>query len=189
MTGRATTGLAVAAGHATATHHGFFDGFGWNEAATIIAAIAAAAIAASIAVLGYGHQRRAERRAERATLYARAIAVVEDYLEGPYRIRRKDGTNETRHAITSAISDVKSAISLHQGLLELHAPATVSSAYNAFVTAGIAEAGPQMTAAWRANATTSDAQVPLGVGYDRSDSDQKRADLVAAMTADLRRFD
>jgi hypothetical protein len=46
-----------------------------------------------------------------------------------------------------------------------------------------------MTAAWRANATTSDAQVPLGVGYDRSDSDQKRADLVAAMTADLRRFD
>lgn len=189
MTGTDFGRLTAASASSAGQHHRLFDGFGWSEGATIIAAVAAAAIAAVIAVLGYGHQRKAERRAERATLYARAIAAVEDYLEGPYRIRRKDGTNETRRAITSAISDTKSTISLHQALLELHAPGTVSGAYRSFVDAAIAEAGPQMTAAWQAQPTTSDAQVPLGTGYDRSDSNQQRAALIAAMKADLRRFD
>jgi hypothetical protein len=76
-----------------------------------------------------------------------AIAAVEDYLEGPYRIRRRDDTAESRFAITSAISNTKTAISLHQALVEMHAPTAVSDAYNAFVAAAQQDAGPQMTAA------------------------------------------
>ena len=168
-----------------AAHGGFFDGFGWSTAGPIIAAVTAATIAATIAVIGYSRQRRAERRAERANLYAQAIAAVEDYLEAPYRIRRKDGTPTTRHAITSHISDVKSRISLHQALLELHAPTVVPTAYNAFVEAAQEEAGPQMTDAWHAPPTKADAQVPLGVAFDRTNSNTSRSTVLATMKADL----
>jgi hypothetical protein len=168
---------------------GIFASFTWNEGATIVAAFGAAAIAAVIAVIGYGHQRRAERRAERATLYGHAIAAVEDYLEGPYRIRRRDDTAESRFAITSDFSDTKTAISLHQALVEMHAPNAVSDAYNAFVAAAQREAGPQMTAAWNTHPTTIDEQVPLGKAYDRSASDEARAALILAMKADLGSLD
>jgi hypothetical protein len=169
----------------TTTDHGFFDRFGWSTAGPIIAAVTAATIAATIAVVGYTRQRRAERRAERANLYAQAIAAVEDYLEAPYRIRRKDGTATTRHAITSHISGVKSRISLHQALLELHAPTAVWTAYDAFVKAAQEEAGPQMTDAWHAPRIKADTQVPLGVGYDRTNSNTTRSTVIAAMKADL----
>jgi hypothetical protein len=87
-----------------------------GAAARVRRDIRAAFGAAVIAVIGYGHQRRAERRTERATLYGHAIAAVEDYLEGPYRIMRRDDSAESRFAITNAISDSKTAISLHQAL-------------------------------------------------------------------------
>lgn len=179
-----TTTTALLAPGGSAHHLGIFDGFTWGNGTTIMAA----AIAAFIAVVGYSRQRKAERRAERATLYGNAIAAVENYLEGPYRIHRKDGSKETRFAITSATSDAKSAISLHQALLEMHAPPEVCAAYYAFVDAAIAEAGPQMTAAWMVNAITTDDQVPLGVGYARTDSDAKRATLVTTMKVDLTRL-
>lgn len=155
----------------------FFDGFTWAQGATIIAAI----IAALIAVIGYSIQRKAARRGERATLYGNALAAVEDYLEGPYRVRRKDGTDATRFVISDALSDVKAKISKNTALLEMHAPPEVVTAYATFVTAAREEAGPQLTDAWAADATDADAEVPLGVPYDRSNSDVSRADLVAAM--------
>jgi hypothetical protein len=166
-----------------------FSGFTWTEGTTLLAAFGAAAIAAAIAVIGYGRQRRAERRSQRATLYGHAIAAVEAYLEAPYRIRRKDNTSETRFAITSAISDTKTAISLHQALLELHAPATVSKAYNTFATAAQREAGPQMTEAWNAKPTIEDNQVRLGNAYERTASNSARDALITAMKADLGKLD
>ena len=175
------TGLSVAGFFVC----GIFTGFTWAEGAGILAAWGAAAIAAVIAVIGYSRQRRAQRRSERATLYGRAIAAVEDYLEAPYRIRRRDTTPEARFAITTAISDTKAAISLHQALLEMHAPTVVTDAYDRFVTAARAEAGPQMTEAWNTPLTTKDRQVPLGQAYARAASDAARAELISAMKADL----
>jgi hypothetical protein len=89
-----TTTIALAAGEATGHHHGFFVGFTWSEGATIIAA----ALAASIAVIGYTVQRKITRRSERADLYGNAIAAVEAYLEGPYRIRRNAVPSRSRSA-------------------------------------------------------------------------------------------
>jgi len=164
------------------THHGFFNGFTWSEGATIIAA----ALAAVIAVVGYTIQRKITRRSERADLYGNAIGAVEAYLEGPYRIRRKINDPANWFAISSALSDAKTAISHHQALLEMHAPADVVTAYREFATAAIREAGPQMTAAWGAPPIQAPTDVPLGTGYDRIDSDAKRTAMVAAMAADLK---
>lgn len=181
------TRTIVVAGAKTTHHHsGIFAGFGWSDGATIIAAVAAAVIAALIAVIGYSVQRKITRRSERADLYGNAIGAVEAYLEGPYRIRRKINDSSNWFALSSGLSDAKTAMSHHRALLEMHAPDDVTSAYKEFVFAAIGEAGPQMTAAWNANPMTSHRDVPLGTGYDRSVSDAKRADLVAVMAEDLK---
>jgi hypothetical protein len=177
-----TTTTILAAGKASARHDGFFDGFTWSEGATIIAA----ALAAVVAVIGYTVQRKIARRSERADLYGNAIAAVEAYLEGPYRIRRKTDDRGNWFAISSALSDAKTAISHHQALLQMHAPAAVSTAYDAFARAAIIEAGPQMTAAWGRPPIAAETDVPLGTGYDRNASDAKRSLMVNAMAADLR---
>lgn len=163
-----------------------FDGFNWSDGATIIAAVLAALIAALIAVIGYTIQRKITRRSERADLYGNAIGAVEAYLEGPHRIRRKTNDPNNWFQLSSALSDAKSSISHHQALLEMHAPADVVVAFADFVAAAIREAGPQMTAAWNAPPITDRTDVPLGVGYSRSQSDARREVLVTAMAQDLK---
>jgi len=162
--------------------HGFFYGFGWSQGAVIIAAI----IAASIAVIGYTIQRKIARRSERANLYGNAIGAVEAYLEGPYRIRRKTNDPNNWFALSSALSDTKTAISHHQALLEMHAPVRVVTAFKNFAKAAIREAGPQMTAAWGATIASVPTAVPIGARYERTDSDLTRLELVKAMAADLK---
>lgn len=166
-----------------AANHGFFDGFTWAQGATIVAAV----LAAVIAVIGYTIQRKISRRAERADLYGNAIASVEAYLEAPYRIRRKIDDPGNWFMISSSISDAKTAMSHQQALLEMHAPGAVVTAYKEFVSAAIAEAGPQMTDAWSEPVVTAPTQIPLGAGnaYGRAESDAKRKALVNAMAIDL----
>lgn len=163
-----------------------FDAFDWSDGATIIAAVLAALIAALIAVIGYTIQRKITRRSERADLYGNAIGAVEAYLEGPYRIRRKTNDPNNWFQLSSALSDAKTAISHHQALLEMHAPADVVTAFEDFAAAAIREAGPQMTAAWSEPPISAPTDVPLGTGYDRSQSDVERSVLVAAMAEDLK---
>lgn len=157
-------------------------GIGWPEGATLLAA----AIAAIIAVIGYTVQRKVARRTERADLYAKAIGAVEAYLEGPYRIRRKIDDPANWFALSSSLSDAKTAISHHVALLEMHAPVSVQTTYDAFVKAALRDAGPQMTDAWHKNPITSHHDIPLGAGYERAGADAARDKVVEAMSADLR---
>lgn len=136
------------------------DHFTWDHAATLLAAVLAALIAVVVALFGYRSSQQTARRERRAGIYAEALRAVEDYLEGPYRIRRRDGSAEQRTAITTFLSDVKSRHNYYQGLLRLHGPAAVADAYDSFVAAAIAEAGPQMTQARQLAPVRRDNQVP-----------------------------
>jgi hypothetical protein len=159
--------------------------FTWDHLSTLIAGIGAALVAAVVAVLGYRAQQGHARDERRAAMYAEALRAVEDYLEGPYRIRRRDGSPEQRAQITTWLSDVKSRISYHRALMDLHAPGGVGQYYDDFVLTAQREAGPQMTAAWSEPPTVDDADVPLGSAYDRSGSDRARRRVVDAMRAEL----
>lgn len=159
--------------------------FTWGDVATLAAAIVAALVAAGVAVWGYRVQQGHARAERRAAMYAEALRAVEDYLEGPYRIRRRDGSRAQRAQITTWLSDVKSRINYHRALMDLHAPKAVGQYYDDFVGAAQREAGPQMTEAWSAKPTAADVDVPLGKGYDRSASDRARCRVVDAMRADL----
>ncbi len=152
-----------------------------------LAAMAAAVIAATAAVRAYKTQQAETRRQQKATFYAEAVRAVEDYMEAPYRIRRRDGSAAARRELTQHLSDVKSRISFYTAWMAIHGTAAVAAAYDAFVLAARAEAGQQMTTAWRNKPTKKDRDVPLGSALPRARTGAARAALLAAMKADLDR--
>lgn len=151
---------------------GGLDDFTWAQVVPLAAALINAARA---------------RRESLTTLYGDALGAVAEYLEGPYRILRKDGEASTRFAITSKLSDVKTSIDHHQALLRLHADPAVADAYDLFVNAAKAEVGQQMHDAWEASPVTTDAGVNLNVALPREASNKKRDLAVEMMQAHLRR--
>lgn len=160
-----------------------FDRFTWDHAATLLAAAIGAGIAVAVAVLTYLSTQRAARRERQAAVYAEALRSVEDYLEGPYRIRRR-GKDEGPE-ITRWLSDVKSRNNYYQGLLRLHGPAAVADAFDAFVEAAIREAGPQMTDAWHRPRLRRDRDMPLGEAYPRADADEAKKAVIEQMAHSL----
>jgi len=147
--------------------------------------LAAALIAAAGVVITLLVNAARSRRDTLATLYADALGAVAEYLEGPYRILRKDGERSTRFAITSKLSDVKTSIDHNQALLRLHARPGVSNAYDAFVVAAKKEAGKQMHEAWKVPPVTTDDGVNLNVALPRGDAETARTRLVEVMQGDL----
>jgi hypothetical protein len=149
--------------------------------------LSGAVIAASAVVLTLLVNAARTRHESWATLYADALGAVAEYLEGPYRILRKDGQASTRLAITSKLSDVKAAIDHSQALLRLLCDAGVADAIDHYVMVAKQEAGQQMHDAWLADPVTVDAGVNLNVALPRDRSAAARALLVEVMQAHLRR--
>jgi len=156
--------------------------FAWTQAATLAGALIAASMVVLTLIINAAHARRDAL----ASLYADALGAVSDYLEGPYRILRKDGAASTRFAITNQLSDVKSAIDHRQAMLRLQAPPQIADAYDDYVNAAKREAGRQMHDAWLKDPVTVDAGVNLGVSLPRANSDAARYRLCELMQADQR---
>lgn len=150
----------------------------WDGIATLIAG----ALAALVVLIGYFIQQWLARKERRAGVYSEALRAVEDYLEAPYRIRRKDGSDSTRQMLVQHVSDVQSRIAYYSRLLEMHAPTKVNLAYAALVASARAEAGPQMSAGWRAKPMRRDSDVPLMKRFDRSRSDAAMAVVLSCMS-------
>jgi hypothetical protein len=148
-------------------HSAGMPGLTWDGIATIVAAI----IAAIVVVAGYVVQQRISRRQHQATIYSQAIQAVEDYVQAPYRIQRKDGSSETRQILIRDVSDIQSRLAYFESMLEINAPDQIAAAYRDLVQAARNEAGTQMTAAWRAKPIRSGRDVPLTTRFDRSRTD------------------
>ncbi|GAA2999668.1 hypothetical protein [Actinokineospora diospyrosa] len=145
-------------------------------------------VAATVAVRVYKAQQKEQRRQAKAEFYAEAVRAVEDYMECPYRILRKDGSAAARREITQHISDVKSRISFYTALLAIHGTPEVRAAYDTFVAAAQREAGPQMTAAWDTKPVKKDTGVPLRTApLPRVVTDVARAGLLNTLKDDLDR--
>lgn len=149
----------------------------WDGIATIIAAL----VGAGIIVCGFVHERKLQARARRAEAYAGALQAVSDYLEAPYRIRRRTGSHEDRFALTAHVSEIQSRLDFYAAHLELVAPPEVHKAYMALVAAAKSEAGQQMSVAWRAKPTRRDRDVPILNPYPHTRSNAGRDATLAAM--------
>ncbi|PWB98181.1 hypothetical protein [Homoserinimonas hongtaonis] len=145
------------------------------------AAIIAAGIAATVVLIGYLVQQWFARKERRAAIFSEALRAVEDYLEAPYRIQRKDRSDATRQILVTHISDIQSRISYHQALLGIYGPQKVADGYARLVEAARAEAGNQMTTAWREKPMRKGDEVPLVKRFDRTKSDQEKSALLKIM--------
>ncbi|RJQ79458.1 hypothetical protein D5S17_10635 [Pseudonocardiaceae bacterium YIM PH 21723] len=167
----------------------FWGSFTAGTVATLLGAVTTlivGVIAATVAIKAYRTQQQEIRRQHRASFYAEALRAVEDYMECPYRILRKDGSSEARREITQHISDVKSRISFYTGWIEIHGTPEVRATYDAFVTTAQREAGPQMTAAWETKPVRRDRDVPLRTSpLPRVATDIARSRLLTVLQTNL----
>jgi hypothetical protein len=148
-----------------------------DGAATIIAAV----LGASVVVAGYVVQQRATRHERRAAIYSDAIRAVEDYLEAPFLVLRREETKPALRELTTHISDIQSRISYYGALLRVYAPPNVAGEYATFIAAARREAGTAMTAAWNTDPIRRGADVPLGNRFGRNDSDAALTRLISKM--------
>jgi len=156
-------------------------GFEHGDWATIIAA----GVAALVVVVGYIVAQAQARQERRAKAFAEALGAVEDYMECPYRIRRRPNSDPaTRQGITSAISDIQSRIAFHEAWLQVETP-LVAGKYSDLVRAARKEAGSEMQKAWLAPPLGTDAATNLGERLDRPKTDAARTEVVSAMRRQL----
>lgn len=156
---------------------------GWTWAQT--AALIVPCIALIGAYLAYNFNQRAVRRERRAKTFAEALTTVEEYLEMPYRIRRRpESSSSVRQQLTDEVSGLLARMAFHQAWLQIEASA-VAESYSALVAAARAEAGAQMSLAWQQPPITTDVGMNLGVPYPRDQSIAARATCIAMMRRHL----
>lgn len=150
----------------------------WDGVATLIAA----GIAALVVVVGYFVQQAIARAAKRSDLYARAMQAIEEYVEGPYVVRRRDGSATARMSITTHLSEVQSRLRYFESALNQDAPTSLSRAYADLVKTARREAGGQMSNAWTSRPTRRDRHVPLVKSLPQPEIDRAKAKVLALMT-------
>ncbi|MET4920983.1 hypothetical protein P3L51_01135 [Streptomyces sp. PSRA5] len=156
---------------------------GWTWAQTT------ALIVPFIAVFGgfltYALNQRAASRERRAKTFAEALTAVEEYLEMPYRIRRRPESSAlVRQQLTDEVSGLLARMAFHQAWLQIEA-STVAGHYTTLVATARAEAGTQMSLAWQQLPITSDDGMNLGSAYPRDRSNAARAACIDVMRRHL----
>ncbi|KND26587.1 hypothetical protein [Streptomyces stelliscabiei] len=158
---------------------------GWTWAQT--AALIVPFIALFGAFLTYALNQRAVRKERRAKTFAEALTAVEEYLEMPYRIRRRPKSSSTvRQQLTDEVSGLLARMAFHQAWLQIEASA-VAGPYATLVATATAraEAGAQMRLAWDQPPITTDSGMNLGVPYPRDRSNAARAECIEVMRSHL----
>ncbi|MDG9725275.1 MULTISPECIES: hypothetical protein [unclassified Streptomyces] len=157
------------------------SGWTWTQTAALIVPC----IALLGAYLTYTLAQRAVRRESRAKTFAEALTTVEEYLEMPYRIRRRpESSPAVRQQLTDEVSGLLARMAFHQAWLQIEASA-VAGPYSALVATARAEAGAQMSLAWQQPPITTDCGMNLGVPYPRDRSIAARANCIAMMRRHL----
>ena len=129
---------------------------------SVIAALVVGVSAVASAVLAYLlGQRRASVERKR-TLCAEAIADALQWLELPYRIRRRpDNTPQTLTALGDRINDLRERLQFHEKWLRIEIPQSVAS-YQRLVGEVIAAARQEIENAWNASPAQSASNMNVG---------------------------
>jgi hypothetical protein len=157
---------------------------GWAQATALIVPVVTIAGAVIGVVVTYALNQRAGRRERQARAFAEALAVIEDYANMPYRIRRRQP--EARHEISVELDKIQSRIAFQHAWLQIEAP-EVAAAYDRLVRAARSEAGEQMKKAWTQPPPSLDEEMSLGGTYPRAEIDAARSLCITAMCIALGR--
>ena len=127
---------------------------GWFTSA-ILAALVSAAVAL-VTVAWNGRRNRLDRQRQ---LFAEALGAVMAYREYVFIVRRRpDDDAQTRHSITSELSQVQAQLNTFRGQLLVEAP-RVGRRYMELVDATRSTVGMLIHAAWDTPPITSDSAV------------------------------
>ncbi|MEU5411247.1 MULTISPECIES: hypothetical protein [Streptomyces] len=155
---------------------------GWSWAQTT--ALTVPVIALLGVYITYTLNQRAVRRERRSKTFAEALTAVEEYLEMPYRIRRRPDLPEARRELTDEVSSILARMAFHQAWLQIEA-SSVAGPYATLVATARAEAGVQMSVAWLHAPITSDSGMNLGTAYSRERSNAAKTACITAMRRHL----
>jgi len=171
----------IVSAQGTHSDGGWFTGDRLVAVATIVAAL----MMAAVAIRAYRVQQRRARDERYARAFAEAIQAVEDYLETPYRIRRRPPRSPAiRFELTGLVSDIQSRIAFHEAWLTTMSP-LIARAYRELIVAARQDAGPQMTAAGHSPPTRRDGAVPIGQRYEHPLANAAKERCLAAMQKEL----
>jgi len=131
---------------------------------TVAVALLGILVTAVVAVFGYLHTARVNRRERVAQELAQALRAVGDYQDLPFRVRRRPASApETRAGFAERISDIHSRLDFHSAWLGVAAP-PVAVLFDTLVKTVREEVGPHVKAAWREPLITEDDGMNLGLG-------------------------
>ncbi|MEW2582101.1 hypothetical protein [Streptomyces virginiae] len=128
--------------------------------------------------------QRAARRERRSRTFAEAMTAVEEYLEMPYRIRRRPASPDARRELTDEASSLLARMAFHHAWLQIEASA-VAEPYAALVAAARSEAGAHMSEGWEQPPIDTDSGMNLGIAYSRDRSNTARAACIRVMRRHL----
>jgi hypothetical protein len=157
--------------------------------AVLIAAgiqFAATVVAATVAIYfgsSYRQQSRLAREQTRSRIHTEALQTIHDYIEAPYRVRRRDGSAAARMELTNRISDIQLRLKYYEDLLRLESTKQVADSYAAATAAARQEAGSAITKAWRIRPTKRDRDVPIRQRIPMPETDLLIAETRNAMRA------
>jgi hypothetical protein len=125
----------------------------------------AAIVAGLVALVGYSLTQLANRQERKRKLYAEALAAVREYEELPFRIRRRQASdNATRAALGEQISDTFKLLRFHLAYLQIDS-LEVGTAYADLVERTKRFGGPYRDTAWKEPVIRSDDEMKLGTVY------------------------
>lgn len=155
---------------------------GWSWAQTVALIVPVMALVGVFVT--YMLNQRSMRRERRSKAFAEALTVVEEYLEMPYRIRRRPASPDVRRELTDEASSLLARMAFHQAWLQIEA-SEVAGPYAALVASARAEAGVHMSEAWQQPPIETDNGMNLGSAYQRDQSNRARALCIESMRRHL----
>jgi hypothetical protein len=106
------------------------------------------AAAALVALIGYMVNQYVTRNERRRRIYAEALAVVFEYQELPYRIRKRQDSLASCSEIALKVSDVFEQLSFYRYLTSFEST-LVGQAYGVLIDVTQDQGGPYRDSAWR----------------------------------------
>jgi hypothetical protein len=123
-------------------------------------ALSTAIIAGAVALTGYLLNQLANWRESKSRLFAEALAVIYEYQELPYRIRRRASSDgATRAMLGGLTSDVMTKLGFHLACLHMESP-EAGRAYRLLFERVRQFGGRFRDEAWTAPLIASDQEVP-----------------------------
>jgi len=143
------------------------------------------AISAIGGISAFLYRRRVDDVARKRLTCAEALSTLLDWLEMPYRIRRRPaGNDETRSKLTESMHNLQARINFYRAWLQVESP-QVAHKYEALHQAVKTVAAPAIQQAWEQSGISQDAEMNIG-SLGKFDIEKPQDDFLKAVRDEIK---